>query len=80
MIWNVLDYKWNAKYEEVKKFYTEYHDLNLLPLYKGEEGQKLLSWIKSQRSIYYSNKEGLKYTEKITKLEQVGIVCKHNDN
>ena len=79
MIWNVLDYKWNAKYEEVKKFYTEYHDLNLLPLYKGEEGQKLLSWIKSQRSIYYSNKEGLKYTEKITKLEQVGIVCKHND-
>ena len=79
MIWNVLDYKWNAKYEEVKKFYAEYHDLNLLPLYKGEEGQKLLSWIKSQRSIYYSNKEGLKYTEKITKLEQVGIVCKHND-
>lgn len=79
MIWNVLDYKWNAKYEEVKKFYAEYHDLNLLPLYKSEEGQKLLSWIKSQRSIYYSNKEGLKYTEKITKLEQVGIVCKHND-
>ena len=79
MVWNVLDYKWNAKYEEVKKFYAEYHDLNLLPLYKGEEGQKLLSWIKSQRSIYYSNKEGLKYTEKITKLEQVGIVCKHND-
>lgn len=79
MIWNVLDYKWNAKYEEVKKFYAEYHDLNLLPLYKGEEGRKLLSWIKSQRSIYYSNKEGLKYTEKITKLEQVGIVCKHND-
>ena len=79
MIWHVLDYKWTAKYEEVKKFYAEYHDLNLLPLYKGEEGQKLLSWIKSQRSIYYSNKEGLKYTEKITKLEQVGIVCKHND-
>ncbi len=79
MIWNVLDYKWNEKYEEVKKFYVKYHDLNLLPLYKGEEGQKLLSWIKSQRSIYYSNKEGLKYTEKITKLEQVGIVCKHND-
>lgn len=79
MVWNVLDYKWNAKYEEVKKFYAEYHDLNLLPLYKGEEGRKLLSWIKSQRSIYYSNKEGLKYNEKITKLEQVGIVCKHND-
>lgn len=79
MIWNVLDYKWNEKYEEVKKFYAEYHDLNLLPLYKGEEGRKLLSWVKSQRSIYYTNKEGLKYTEKITKLEQVGIICKHND-
>lgn len=79
MVWDVLDYKWNEKYEEVKKFYAEYHDLNLLPIYKGEEGRKLLSWIKSQRSIYYTNKEGLKYTEKITKLEQVGIVCKHNE-
>ena len=79
MVWDVPEYQWQQKYNKVKEFYDEYHDLSLLPLYKGEEGKYLLSWVKLQRGIYYQRKEGVAYQEKIAKLEAIGIICQHKD-
>ena len=75
MVWNLYDYRWQEKFNQVKKFYDEYGTIELLPTYQGTEGLKLLNWIKFQRSIYYSKSKKPKDLEKIAKLESIGIIC-----
>lgn len=79
MVWNLYDYRWQAKFNQVKKFYDEYGTIELLPTYQGKEGLKHLNWIKFQRNIYYSKSKKPKDLEKIAKLESIGIICHHKD-
>ena len=52
MVWNLYDYRWQEKFNQVKKFYDEYKTIEQLPTNQAKEGIKLSNWIKFQRNIY----------------------------
>lgn len=77
MIWDVISYNWNEKYELAKEYYNKHRNL-LIPHSYEINNIKIGQWISTQRQAYkHKNEEKFKYRiseEQINKLEEIGMV------
>lgn len=67
-IWNVNDYLWDMKYEEYKKFITEF---GLFKVPRGGEYHSLAMWVKKQKAKI---KNGFLDDDKLLRLKAIGFV------
>lgn len=69
-IWDLYEYWWNQKYEELKTFKMFYGHCKV-PKLQGKYMQ-LAEWVSKQRIDYHQKHQRL-HEEKIRKLEQIGF-------
>jgi superfamily II DNA or RNA helicase len=69
-----LGASWEINYQAAKLYYSEYGDLNVPLGYRMENGIQLGVWISSQRRLYHGNFHGSLTSERIQKLEQIGMI------
>lgn len=82
MSWDVRLDKWNLMYEEAKKYYLKYGNLNI-----GKDSGELGVWIIQQRVAYKSRnlppeKRSMPplSDERVQKLEEIGMIWNVNDS
>lgn len=74
MIWeSKYDYVWNQRYEEAKRYYEKYGNLNVANSYITESGTKLGLWLEKQRHNKKTSNKRLD-SNKILKLNEIGMV------
>lgn len=73
--WNMFDFKWEAKYLKLCKFYDKYKTCNVTKEYK-EYYDDLNSWIITQRKQY---KKGILYLDRIEKLNRINFIWDYNE-
>jgi hypothetical protein len=74
MIWDKLEYQWNAYYQSAHRYYNTNGDLLVPVSYIDENGLKLGQWICAQRRYYFGKaKRGMITSERINKLEAIGM-------
>lgn len=72
MIWESgSSAKWEAMYQEAKRYYQKYGNLSIPAKYRTSDGVPLRSWLSRQRSSYA---KGQLAQNKIDKLNAVGMV------
>ena len=65
------DNRWWSMYEEAKKYYEEFGNLNIPMDYLASNGKKLSDWIIRQRRNYKLGKMPLEHKEK---LDEIGFI------
>ena len=65
------DNLWWSMYEEAKKYYEEFGNLNIPVNYFASNGKKLSDWIIRQRRNYKLGKMPLEHKEK---LDEIGFI------
>ena len=71
---SMLSSSWEMYYEEAKKYYEKNGNLDMAQKYKTDEGLSLGSWVYTQRRIHEGKAQGYLSEEKISMLEQIGMV------
>lgn len=65
------DYRWWSMYEEAKKYYLKFGNLNIPMDYLTSSGKKLSDWIIRQRRNYKLGKMPSEHKEK---LDEIGFI------
>lgn len=74
MIWNVYDTVWDEMYKIAKDYYEKNGNLANIPdNIVNKNGQKLSEWVFAQKSAYRTNGKTNIETERVKKLESIGI-------
>lgn len=71
MAWNIHTAKWNQMYKAAADFYAEHGHLIVPKSHQTSLGDNLGQWIRTQRKSY---KDGNLSSERISKLEAIGMV------
>lgn len=71
MIWNVSDTNWNRMYKLAQEYFNEYGNLEVSQKFITKNGEKLGSWIGTQRQAY---KKHILTEHQIIMLESIGMV------
>ena len=74
MLDSILSSNWEMYYEEAKKYYEKNGNLDMPQKYKTKEGMSLGSWVYTQRRIHEGKAQGYLSEERISLLEQIGMV------
>ena len=75
-VWNVWDYKWEQKYNELKE-YIKKNGFGRTPRHNDKANQPLREWLNHQRKCYRAWKAGEKSVmtaHRAAKLEELGFV------
>ena len=67
------DLKWNKMYELAKEYYLQNGSLDILEYFVTESGVKLGRWLYDQRLSYYGLATYSLNSERIKKLESIGM-------
>lgn len=71
IIWNHIDMFWNNGFQQAKKIFDEYGDLDIPHDYVTEDGFKLGVWLCNQRQNYRKNKLS---DDRINDLKNIGMI------
>lgn len=74
MDWNPNLTAWNKGYEELKKYYLEYKNIDVPLRFSTEKGFRLGLWLQNQRRAYLKKGRGALNQEQINRLELLQIV------
>jgi len=79
MIWDVREYRWNANYQEAKKYYKKHGDLQIPVNYVTESGLFLGRWVANQIKTHNNVKSNAAELTPLQEqlLEEIGIVWKN---
>ena len=68
-----LSASWDLMYEEAKKYYSKFGDLEPEKTYRSESGYRLGQWVRVQRRVRSGKAEGFLDKERIEKLDAIGM-------
>ncbi len=68
-----LSASWDLMYEEAKKYYSKFGDLEPEKTYRTESGYRLGQWVSVQRRVRNGKAEGFLDKERIDKLDAIGM-------
>ena len=75
MIWDKLEYQWDAYYQSARQYYEAHCNLLVPVSFIDENGLKLGQWISVQRKYYFGKgKRGTITSERIKKLESISMI------